>query len=114
MCLEASFIVSGTHMLGADCWKETPLALESQSSQFCPGSNTPFLKLNRLSSFLVVKNPPCNAGDTGDGGLILGSGRSPGGEHSNPLWYSCQENPMDRGTWRAMVCGVPKNQTQLK
>ena len=34
---------------------------------------------------LVVKNPPVNAGDTGDLGSIPGLGRSPGGEHGNPL-----------------------------
>ena len=34
---------------------------------------------------LVVKNPPANAGDIRDLGLIPGSGRSPGGGHSNPL-----------------------------
>ena len=31
-----------------------------------------------------------------------GSGRSPGEGHGNPLQYSCLENPMDRGAWRAM------------
>ena len=46
---------------------------------------------------LVVKNPPANAGDIRDVGLIPGSGRSPGGEHGNPLQHSCLENPMDRG-----------------
>ena len=50
---------------------------------------------------LVVKNPPANAGDVRDTGLILGSGRSLGGGHGNPLQYSCLENPMDRGAWRA-------------
>ena len=48
---------------------------------------------------LVVKNPPANAGDVRDVGLIPGSGRPPGGGHGNPLQYSCQENPMDRGAW---------------
>ena len=52
-----------------------------------------------------VKNPPANAGDLG---LIPGSGRSPGGVHSNPLQYSCLENPMDRGAWQATVHGVAK------
>ena len=33
---------------------------------------------------------------------VPGSGRSPGGEHSNPLQYSCLENPMDRGAWWAL------------
>ena len=46
---------------------------------------------------LVVKNLPANAEDIRDAGLIPGSGRSPGGGHSNPLQYSCLENPMDRG-----------------
>ena len=46
---------------------------------------------------LVVKSPPANAGDIRDAGLIPGSGRSPGGGHSNPLQYSSLENPMERG-----------------
>ena len=46
----------------------------------------------------VVKNLPANAGDTGDEGLILGSGRSPGEGNGNPLQYSCLEESMDRGT----------------
>ena len=47
----------------------------------------------------VVKNPPANAGDTGDKGSIPGSGRSAGEEHGNPFQYSFLENPMDRGAW---------------
>ena len=57
---------------------------------------------------LVVKNPPVNAGDARDMGLILGSGRSPGEGNGNPLQYSCLENPMGRGAWWAMIHGVPK------
>ena len=49
-----------------------------------------------------------------DLGSIPGSGRSPGGEHGNPLQYACLENPMDRGVWQARVHGVIKSQTQLK
>ena len=41
----------------------------------------------------VVKKLPGKAGDTGDGGLIPGSGRSPGGENGNPVQYSCWEIP---------------------
>ena len=40
--------------------------------------------------------------------------RCPGGGHDNPLQYSCPENPMDRGTWWAIVHGVAKGQIQLK
>ena len=43
-----------------------------------------------------------------DTGSIPGSGRSPGGGHGNPLQYSCLENPMDKGAWRAAVHGVTK------
>ena len=41
---------------------------------------------------------------------------SPGGEHGNPLQYSCLENPMERilWTWWAAVHGVIKSQTPLK
>ena len=43
----------------------------------------------------------------------LGQEDSPGGGNGNPLQYSCLENSMDRGAWRATVHGVPKSQTQL-
>ena len=46
-----------------------------------------------------VKNPPANAGDIRDMGLIPGSGRSPGGGNGNRLQYSCLENSTDRGGW---------------
>ena len=63
---------------------------------------------------LVVKNPPANAGDISDVGLIPGSGRFPGEGPGNPLQYSCLENPMDKGAWRATTHGVTKSWTQLK
>ena len=59
----------------------------------------------------MVKNPPANAGDTRDVGLIPESGRSPGGGHGNPFQFSCLENPMDRGAWRATFHGLAKSQT---
>ena len=63
---------------------------------------------------LVVKNPPVNAGNVRDAGSIPGSGRSPGEGNDNPLQYSCLENPMDRGAWRATVHRVAESQTRLK
>ena len=60
---------------------------------------------------LVLKNPPANVGDVRDVDLILQLGGSPGGRHGNPLQYSCLENPMDKGVWRALVPGVAKSQT---
>ena len=49
----------------------------------------------------VVKGPPANAGDSGDLGLIPGSGRSPGEGNGSPLQYPCLRNPMDKGAWWA-------------
>ena len=60
---------------------------------------------------LVVKNPPANAGDPRVTGSIPGLGRSPGEGNGNPFQFSCLENPMDRGAWRATVHGVAKSQT---
>ena len=69
----------------------------------------------------MVKNLPANAGDAGS---IPGSGRSPaerriltpvffGEGNGTPLQYSCLENPMDGGTWRAAVHGVTGSRTRL-
>ena len=55
----------------------------------------------------MVKNPAANAGDIRDVGLIPGLGTSPGGS-GNQLHYSCLENPLDRGAWRATVHRVAK------
>ena len=62
---------------------------------------------------LVVKNPPANAGDTGDVGSIPGSQKSSEVGNGNPLKYICLENPMGRGAWRATVHGTTKIRTQL-
>ena len=53
----------------------------------------------------VAENPSGNAGDMGS---ISRSGKSPGEGNSNPLQYSCLENPMDTGAWRTTVYGVTK------
>ena len=58
---------------------------------------------------LLVKNLPANAGDMRDANWILGSGRSSGGGHDNPLQYSCLNNPMDRGAWWATVHRVAES-----
>ena len=56
------------------------------------------------------KESTCNAGDPGS---IPGSGRSPGEGNGYLFQYSCLENPMDRGAWRATVHGITKSRTQL-
>ena len=63
---------------------------------------------------LVVKNLPASAGDVEDEGSIPGLRRSLGRGQGNPLQYSCLENPIDRGAWRATVHGVTKGGTRLK
>ena len=57
----------------------------------------------------MVKNPPADAGDLGDSSSIPGWGRSPGGGNGNLLQYSCLENLMDTGAWRATVQGVAES-----
>ena len=64
-----------------------------------------------VAQWLNSKEFACNVGD---GGLNPVSGRSPGGGHENPLQYSCLENSMDRGSWRATVHRVTKSQTWLR
>ena len=59
----------------------------------------------------MVKNPPADAEDAGDLGLIPGVERSPGEGNGNPFQYSCLENSMDRGTLQARVHGVSKSWT---
>ena len=51
----------------------------------------------------MIKNLPVNSGDMG---LIPGSGRSPGGGNGNPLQCSSLGNPMDRGAWQTTVNGL--------
>ena len=63
---------------------------------------------------LVVKNLLASAGDERDSGSVPELGRSPGGGHGNPSWYSCMENSMDRGVWWAAVHKVAKSQTRLE
>ena len=54
-----------------------------------------------------------SASNAGDANSIPGSGRSPGEGNGYPLQYSCLENPVDRGAWRATVHRTAKSRTQL-
>ena len=63
---------------------------------YCDRSRWDLIIFRASQVALVVKNSPDNAGDMRDAGLIPGWGRSPGGGHGNPLWYSCLENPIQR------------------
>ena len=59
----------------------------------------------------LVKNLPANAGDAGDARSISVLGRPPGEGNGTPLQYSCLENPIDRGAWRATARGVKRSWT---
>ena len=70
-------------------------------------------EVKRLPKWHSGKGLPANAGDTGDVGLIPGSGRCPGEGNGNLLQYACLENPMDRGAWRAPGHGGAESRTRL-
>ena len=59
--------------------------------------------LLELQVVLTVKNLLANVGDVRDTSLIPGTGRSPEGGQGKPLQYSCLENPINRGAWRATM-----------
>ena len=61
----------------------------------------------------VVKNLPASIGDARGMDSVPGLGRHPGVWNGNLLQYSCLENSMDRGAWRATVHEVSKSQTRL-
>ena len=90
------------------CWVYMYLQLLYKNTQ--RGHTPPSALITGFSGGSVGKNPPTSAGD---GGLILGLGRSLGGGNGNPLQYSCLGNPMDRGAWRVTVHGVSESHTRL-
>ena len=67
--------------------------------------------MDESQAALVTRNPLASAGEARDTGSIPGSGRSPGGGNGNPLQYSCLENSMERGAWRATAHGVTTEHT---
>ena len=81
----------------------------SNTSSLCNLELTSFLSIGSLRG-RSVKGFACK---TGDAGSIPGSGRSARGGNGNPLQDSCWENPMDRGSWWALVHGVTKSLRQL-
>ena len=72
-------------------------------------SNSSLGEKNRM-----VKKPPANEGDIRDTSSIPGSGRPPGGGHSNADQYSCLEKPLSRRVWSATAHGVVESQTRQK
>ena len=69
--------------------------------------------LHSQRDFPGAKDGKMSACNVGDLGSIPGLGRSLGERNGYPLQYSCLENPMERGAWRAIGHGVTKSQTLL-
>ena len=90
-CLTPHACISGTL-----CWTDPPVSLGNHSLGLPGGSDG--------------KESTCNAGDLGS---ILGLGRPPAEGNGYPLQYSCLENSMNRGDWRATIHGVTKSRTRL-
>jgi len=119
-CLNCTF-GSGKFMEAKVCilqenWQGTEMLLH-------PETPLSFVRFQFLEDYIyprsfqvapVVKNLPANSGDKRDVGLNCGWGRSPWEENGNPLQYSCLENPMDRGAWKAIVHRVTKSWTWVK
>ena len=118
------WIMGSTWMGFSGCPLQWKQSLNHWTTREVPESTEFLYTNNKLSEKEIGKTIPfmgfpggsdgkessCNAGDLG---LIPLLGRSPGGGHSNPLRYSCLENPMDRGAWWATVHEVTKSRTWL-
>ena len=90
-------------------WIKTPVSLGRRDTGSDPTAAKKQFWACQL--VLVVKNLPANAGDVGS---VPRLERCSGGGHGTPLQFSCLENPMDRGAWRATVHKFSKSQTRLK
>ena len=92
-------------------WTEEPHGLQSIWSQRVRHDRRPLAHVICPGGSLVRNNRQCRR--QRGCGLTAGSGRSPDVGNGNLLQYSCLENPMDRGAWKAMVLRVAKSGTQL-
>ena len=116
LCLDTTEKLGWTHLQGGSSSASTPLR---NWAGLIFGAGHPlhwraFTSTPGLPWGLSSKESARNAGDTGDKGSIPGSGRSAAGGYGNAFRYSCLENPMGRGAWRATVHGVAKSRTRLK
>ena len=101
------FCPSGSDGKESSCNAEDPGSI--------PGSGRFPWRRDRLPTLVFLgfpgKESSCNAGDTDS---IPGSGGSPGGENGNALYYSCPENPMDRGARWTTIHGAVKSSRGAK
>ena len=93
------------YVLEEVCWRPSRW-------RFCVTIYDPLIQVFTLD-FPGGADGKASAYKAGDPGSIPESGSSPGEGNGNPLQYSCLENPMDGGAWRATFRGVSESQTQL-
>ena len=91
-------------------WMCTKMTVDINVSLICYYSLVPTMCQIGFPHSSVGKESACSAGDPGS---IPGLGRSPGEGTDNSLQYSCLENPMHRGAWQVMVCGVTRVRQDL-
>ena len=109
ICSQSPLILNSTNPLPSECCG----CRDGSSAPWA--SALPFVQ-NQMEYqvALKVKNLPANAGDINDVVRSLGQEDPLEERIGNPLQYTCLENPMDRGAWRATVHGVARSQTRLK
>ena len=91
-------------------WMCTKMTVDITVSLICYYSLVPTMCQIGFPRSSVGKESACSAEDPGS---VPGLGRSPGEGTDNPLQYSCLENPMDRGAWQVMVCGITRVRQDL-
>ena len=103
MSIPETLVIAKSHSQFTMCMEPSYMQRAVQGGQMCVkspcfhGIYDLVVGIQHSQVELVVKNLPANAGDTGDTGLIPGSGGSPEGGNGNPIQSSCLGNPMDRG-----------------
>ena len=98
-----SIILTWKNPMDKGAWRAAVYGVEKSRTWLSAHSGTHWHLINTI--WMVIKNLPANAGDVS---LIPWLGRSPGEGNDHPLQYSCLENPVDRGAWKATVHGVEK------
>ena len=99
-------------MLGSDLLGDRQINGSLVSQNNLAESNLNLI-INDYISFKSASDSKACACTAGDLGSIPGLGRSPGEGNGNPLQYSCLENLMDRGAWKATGHGIAKSRTRL-
>ena len=100
------------HMLGSDLLGDRQINGSLVSQNNLAESNLNLI-INDYISFKSASDSKACACNVGDLGLIPASGRYPWEGNGNPLQYSCLENLMDRGAWKATGHGIAKSRTRL-